>query len=101
MKKRLKEYTTRLRIILKSELNVNDKITATGAFAVTVLRYSFGIINWRSEEIKNDIKTRKILTTYKMKSSKSDMHRLYVKIKKKMQGLLQIEATFTPVLQNI
>ena len=53
MKDRLKkEYSRRLRMILKSELNARNKITANGALAVPVLRYSFGIINWRIEEIK-------------------------------------------------
>jgi hypothetical protein len=53
MKERLKqEYNRRLRIILKSELNARNKITAIGALAVPVLRYSFGIINWRIEDIK-------------------------------------------------
>ena len=53
MKVRLKlEYSMRLRMILKSELNSRNKITAMGALAVPVLRYSFGIINWRTEEIK-------------------------------------------------
>ena len=53
MKERLKwEYNRRLRMILKSELNARNKITAIGALAVAVLRYSFGIINWRTEEIK-------------------------------------------------
>jgi hypothetical protein len=52
MKERLKkEYTRRLRIILKSALNAK-KITAIGILDVPVLRYSFGIINWRLEEIK-------------------------------------------------
>jgi hypothetical protein len=54
MKEILKqEYNRRLRIILKSELNARNKITAIGALAVPVLRYSFGIINWRIEDIKN------------------------------------------------
>ena len=53
MKERLKkEYSRRLRMILKSELNAGNKITAIGALVVPVLRYSFGIINWRIEEIK-------------------------------------------------
>ena len=51
MKQRLKhKYSRRLRMILKSELNARNKITAIGALAVPVLRYSFGIINWRIEE---------------------------------------------------
>jgi len=36
---------------LKSELNARDKITAFGALDVPLLRYSFGIINWRRKEI--------------------------------------------------
>ena len=32
--------------------NARNKITAIAALAVPVLRYSFGIINWRIEEIK-------------------------------------------------
>ena len=55
MKERLKqEYSRRLRMILKSELNARNKITANGALAIPVLRYSFGIINWRIEEIKKN-----------------------------------------------
>jgi len=39
------EYSRRLRMMLKSELNARNKITAIGALAVPVLRYNFGIIN--------------------------------------------------------
>jgi hypothetical protein len=53
MKDRLKqEYNKRLRMIMKSELNARNKITAIKALEVPVLRYSFGIINCRLEEIK-------------------------------------------------
>jgi hypothetical protein len=45
------EYRRRLRVILISELNARNKITAIAALAVPVLRYSFGIFNWRMEEI--------------------------------------------------
>jgi hypothetical protein len=78
MKERLKqEYRRRLRTILKSELNARNKITAIGALAVPVLRYSFGIINWRMEEIKQtDRKTRKMLTMHKMHHPKADIDRL-------------------------
>jgi recombinational DNA repair protein RecT len=74
MKERLKqEYNRRLRMILKSELNARNKITAIGALAVPVLRYSFDIIYWRIEKIKKvDKKTRKILTMYKVHHPKAD-----------------------------
>jgi len=55
MKERLKqECSRRLRMILKSELNVRNKITAIGELAVAVLRYSYSITNRRTEEIKKD-----------------------------------------------
>ena len=68
MKERLKKkYTRRLRMILKSELHAKNIITASGTFAVSVLRYRFGIINWGLEEITEiDRKTKKLLVMYKM-----------------------------------
>ena len=41
-------------MILKSDLNARNKITAIGALTIPVLRYNFGIINWRIEEIKKN-----------------------------------------------
>ena len=55
-------------------MNTKNKITATGALAVPVLRYSFGTINWRAEKITQ---TRKILTI-----TKADTDRLHVKKKR-------------------
>jgi hypothetical protein len=55
IKERLEqEYNRKLRMILKSELNAWNKITAIGALAVPALRYSVGIINWRIEDIKKN-----------------------------------------------
>jgi hypothetical protein len=83
-------------MIVKSELNARNKITAIGALALSVLRYSFGIINWRIEEIKQiDRKTRKMLIMYKMHHPKDDVNRLYtwyVKRKEGGRGLLQVGA---------
>jgi hypothetical protein len=103
MKERLKqEYRRRLRMILKSELNARNKITATGALAVPVLRHSFGIINWRTQEIKKiDRKTRKMLTMYKMHHPKADTDRLYVKRKEGGRRLVQIEAAYKAEIMNI
>jgi hypothetical protein len=90
MKKRLqKDCTRRLRMIMKSGFNAKNKITATGALAVPVLRCSFGIINWRSEEIRKiDRKTRRILTMYKMYHSRAHADRMYIKRKEGERGVL-------------
>ena len=103
MKGRLKqEYGGRIRLILKSELNARNKIAAIGALAAPVLRYSFDIINWRSEEIKKiDWKTRKMLTLYKIHHPKADIDMLYVKRKEGGRGLVQIEATYKSEIINI
>ena len=56
-----KEYLRRLRLVLGTELSAKNKIQATGSLAVTVLRYSFGIVNWHQEELqKLDRKTGKL-----------------------------------------
>jgi hypothetical protein len=55
-----KEYVTRLRLILSTELSAKNKMQAIGSLAVPVLRYSFGIINWHQEETqKLNRKTKK------------------------------------------
>jgi hypothetical protein len=102
MKDRLKEENNRrLRIILQPELNARNKITAIGALAVPVLRYSVGIINWRLKEIKQiDRKTRKILTMYKIHNPKADIDRLYVKRKEGGRGLVQVEAVYKTEIIN-
>jgi hypothetical protein len=41
-------------MVLKSEFSAKNKITAIGTLAVPVLRYSFGVINWRPEEIRKN-----------------------------------------------
>ena len=83
-------------MILKSGLNAKNKITAIGALAAPVQRCSFGIINWRPEEIRKiDRKIRKVLTVYKTHQPKADIDSLYVKRKGGGRGLLQTEATLS------
>ena len=62
---------------MKSGLNAKNKITAIGALAAPVLRCSFGIINWRTEEIRKiERKSGRILTMYKMHRPRADTHRM-------------------------
>jgi hypothetical protein len=76
-------------------------LTTSEVLAVPVLRYSFGIINCRLEEIKKiDRKTRKILTMRKMCHPTADMDRLHVKRKEGRRGLSQIEAAYKTGIIN-
>jgi hypothetical protein len=66
------------------------------------LRYSFGIINWRTEEIKQiDRETRKMPTMYKMYHPKANIDRLYVTRKEGRRGLVQVEAAYKAEIINI
>ena len=102
MKERLPGIQQEIRNDTEIWTNARNKITATGALAVPVLRYSFGIINWRTEEIKKiDRKTRKMLIMYKMHHPNADIDRLYVKRKEGGRGLVQIEAAYKAEIMNI
>jgi hypothetical protein len=58
MKERLKkEYTMKLRMVLKSELNTKNKMMAIGALAIPVLRYSFVIMNEKIQEMQKLLET--------------------------------------------
>jgi hypothetical protein len=103
MKEGLKqEYRRRSIMILKYELKARNKITTIEAVAVPVLRYSFGVINWRIEEIKQrDRKTRKMLTIYKVHHPIADIERIYVKRKEGGRELVQVEAAYKAEIINI
>ena len=80
MKTRLQnEYYRRLKRILKSKLNGKNVIKAVNTWAVSVLRYGAGVINWTKAELESiDRKTRKQMTVYGMLHPRADVHRLYL-----------------------
>ena len=86
------EYKRRLRKIWSSELNASNKIVATNTFAVPVLSYSFGILDWTNAEIKGlDITTRKVMNIHNALHRRSDVDRLYIARRKGGRGLKNIE----------
>ena len=48
------EHKRRLRLILKSKLNAKNEIQAINTWAVALLRYGAGIINWKVDELKKN-----------------------------------------------
>ena len=86
------EYKKRLRLIFKSKLNGKNKIEAINTWAVALLRYGAGIVNWKVDELKKmDRTTRKTLKMYGALYPKSDIDRLYLKQKHGGRGLISIE----------
>ena len=93
MKKKVTgEYKRRLRLILKSKLNGKNKIQAINTWAVALLRYGAGIINWKVDELKiMDRTMRKTLKMYGAFHPRSDIDRIYLKRKHAGRGLISIE----------
>ena len=57
-----KEYKIRIKVVLKSELNAREKIVAINTLAVPIILHSYGIIDWKLDEIQDlDRMTRKQL----------------------------------------
>ena len=73
-----KEYKRRVKLVLKLELNVRNKIAAINTLAVPVNLYSYGVIDWKLDEIQNlDRMTRKQLCMNQMLAKKADVDRIY------------------------
>jgi hypothetical protein len=61
--------------------------------AVPILRLSFGIVNWRQEELQTlEGKTRKLLTIHGQHRPKAEVDLLYAPRKQGKRGLMQLGA---------
>ena len=93
MKTRLQnKYYRRLKRILKSKLNGKNVIIAVNTWAVSVLRYGAGEINWTKAELESiDRKTRNQMTIYGMLHPRADVQRLYLPRGQGGRGLTSVE----------
>ena len=81
------EYLRRFKLVMKSQLNGKNKIKAVNTWAVSLMRYGAGTINWNKEELQEiDRKSRKIMTMNKELHPRSDVARIYVPRKKEEEA---------------
>ena len=86
------EYKRRIKLVLKSKLNGKNKILAINAWAVAVLRYSFGVLDWKKEELTAmDRMTRKVMAIHGALHPKSDVDRVYVSRCNGGRGLISVQ----------
>ena len=92
MKERVrKEYLRRVKLLAKSKLYGGNLIKGVNAWAVSVVRYTAGILEWSDKELKQiDIKTRKILAMFGVFHIRSSVDRLYRKRKDGGRGLISV-----------
>lgn len=87
----LKEYKYRVRRVLKSSLNGRNCIQAINTWAVSLFRYSGGIVKWGINELKSvDVQTRKLLCMHGALHPRADVDRLYVPRRMGGRGLMSI-----------
>ena len=73
------ENTNRVCKILKSKPNGGNTIQAINNWAVTVIRYTAGIVDWTIAELEDiDRKTRKLMTVHRTLHPQKDIDRLYL-----------------------
>ena len=83
------KYFRRVILVCKSKLNGKNKINPLNTWAISLMRYGAGILNWRVNELdQRNRKTRKIPTINREFHPKSDIDRLYVSRKKGGRGLI-------------
>ena len=79
-------------MILKTELNSKNRITAINTLTIPVITYSFNIIDSNLREVKRlDVKIRNMMTTHSMHHPKADIHCLYLPRSSGGSGLTQLE----------
>ena len=90
-----KEYLKRLKSICTSELSSINKITAINQYAIPVVTYGFGIVDWPQRDLdKLDAKTRKMLTLHKVTYRNQCIDRLYVPRRVGGLGLMEINQVY-------
>ena len=85
------EYLRRVRLLAGSKLKAGNLVKGLNAWAVSVVRYTAGILDFNKSELKAlDVKTRKILTRNGMLHRQSSVDRLYMKRCVGGRGLISV-----------
>ncbi|KAI5727844.1 hypothetical protein M8J77_007609 [Diaphorina citri] len=87
------KFIERVKIIMNTELYSKNKILAINAWAVPVIAYTFGVINWSRTDLQAlNRKVRTIMTQYRSHHPQSAVERLYLPRLLGGRGLLDLEA---------
>ena len=87
-----KEYLKRVRKLGKSKLNGRNLIQGINTWAVSLIRYAGGIINWTKKELRDlDTRTRKTLTMNRALNSRDCVARLYVPRAEGVRDLISVD----------
>ena len=81
-----------MKAILITKPNSGNTVKAINTWAVPVIRYNAGIVDWKNSELRNmDRKTRKVLNMYQALHPRSNVDRLCIPRSEGGKGLLSLE----------
>ena len=97
-----KEYKWQIKLVLNSELNARNRIAAINTLAVPVVLYSYGIIDWKLNEIQDlDKMTRKQLCMNRMLAKKADVDRIYLLCQEGGRSLMNLEKEYKATMVGL
>ena len=97
-----KEYKRRIKLVLKSEMNVRNKKAAINTLAVPVILYSYGVIDWKLDEIQDlDRMTRKQLCMNWMLAMKAAVDRIYLPCQEGGRSLMNLEKEYKATVKGL
>ncbi|CAK1579591.1 unnamed protein product [Parnassius mnemosyne] len=100
--KMIEVYNQRLKGILSSGLNGRNLVKAINTFAIPVLTYTFGIVNWSDTELERvERSTRVMLTKYLVHHPKSAVERVTLPRAKGGRGLIDIRRLCAKQVQSL
>ena len=103
MKVKIKKgYKQRIKLVFNSELNARNRIAAINTLAAPVVLYSYGIINWKLNEIQDlDKMTRKQLCMNWMLAKKADVDRIYLPSQEGGRSLMNLEKEYNATMVGL
>jgi len=100
--KLVKEHYCWVQQILKTQLNMKNKMTAINRLALPVLIYSFRTVNWsRQETEKIDQKTRNLQTNGGIHHPKADINRPYIKGQNGGHAFVKLESAYNVAVVGV
>ena len=89
-----KEYLRRVTLVAKSRLSAGNLMKAVNVWAVSVVRYTAGILDWTKGELeKMDVKTRKILKHLRRLRQRLTMNLMKMTTLRKVIQMLRIRTS--------
>ena len=89
-----KECNQSVRAVLKTEINIDNRMKAINTLTIPLVTYSFKIFNWTAPDImKVDTKIQALVRSERVHHPRVDIDSLYVQRCDGGRGMIQIKMT--------